>query len=135
METIEALFKKYKTIGHEVLVVEDFNTDFTKNNSYLKAMVKMMKTTQLKPADLYFSQTSDHTYFKQVENVTHKSWIDHVLYSSGAKIVCCKITPDTLNKGDHHPIVTTIELRDDGKYDAKLKTKNKYFWNNIEFIL
>ncbi len=40
-------------------------------------MRKLKRKFNLVPADYFFKQEYDHTYFQESERVVRKSWVDH----------------------------------------------------------
>ena len=95
----------------------------------------MTSRMHLQPADILFSQNTDHTYFKKVKDNWHFSWIDHIYCCSATEIIDCKIKPDQMNKGDHHPLSAIIRILDNGKYQEKKRNTRKHnYWSDHKFI-
>lgn len=92
--------------GYDIVVLGDFNTDFTRSDKHREALLRYMHEFKLAPADIYKAQTSDFTFYKKCGDKLNTSWIDHILVNSSMTGVNdCKISTSLLNMSDHNALL------------------------------
>jgi len=114
IKIISSLLEKYDKLGFEIILVGDFNTDFSKNIEYSKLLLQMCKSQKMRSADIDNEQTVQYTYYKKFKNVTIKTWIDHmfVMTKHSQNIKYMKILDRSeINNGDHNPLIMTYKLK------------------------
>jgi hypothetical protein len=114
IKIISSLLEKYDKLGFEIILVGDFNTDFSKNIEYSKLLLQMCKSQNMRSADIDNEQTVQYTYYKKFKNVIIKTWIDHmfVMTKHSQNIKYMKILDRSeINNGDHNPLIMTYKLK------------------------
>lgn len=95
----------------EIVVLGDFNTDFSKNYDRRDQLAEFSAQYSFTCADICLTQSIDYTYFKIVEQELVTSWIDHVFVEElMINLQDCRIESSVNNLGDHNAIVLTYDL-------------------------
>ena len=132
LQIIENLVEEFA--GMPVLVVGDFNTDFTNGKRFSKLLLKFVNEN-----NLYFSEFEFPNVNYTYKNGLYKNHTDHVICNDVAKMITvgCEIIEDNSNMSDHNPIITRLvcDLR---KRNNDGNKQNKRFyrfpWKEEGFI-
>jgi hypothetical protein len=112
-ELIIQLIKQFKSKGKEVVIVGDFNVDFSRINPFTRVLIDFLVETDYIVADIeYGSQLIDYIWHSiRYEDKEKKkpyiitSWVDHLLVSrKSTTINYVEIIKSDCNKGDHNCI-------------------------------
>lgn len=109
MLALEQYITTWRSKMKEVVIIGDFNTDFTRRYHYFNSLTRMMRNTHLIAADLVYPQLCDFTYFKKVRNPKESyvtSWIDHILTHDSLRNINSVSILSSLNNIGYHYAVT-----------------------------
>lgn len=114
MNLLTSTINKYKATNKEIILCGDFNTDFSRNNTYGTILREFANRHSLIPIDLFRHQSAQYTYFKKFKNMIIRTWIDHIFIPKDleSNVSYIKILDKSdINVGDHNPLVLIYELK------------------------
>ena len=134
-----------RLLGMELIILGDFNTDFTRTNKQSIQLAAFMRDTKMIAADLAHPQVIDYTFVckrtNKINNLTtqHYSWIDHLLTENlmlNVKDVHIESTKNSDNQSDHCHISFTYNLKPSKTHlNSNVKAQQNTYhinWQNSE---
>jgi hypothetical protein len=132
---LETCFNQIKQSYPNIVILGDFNCDFTNISENGINLIKLMRTLKIGlPLDISTDQDFEFTYWKIKSDQVITSWPDHVFSNICSKNISnVSLLPINNNFGDHRGIGLSLKIKSSSESNSLLiekENKPKHFWGN-----